>query len=140
MFRNSSPRDYSSHVGNTNIVCVVDQFDAQPFNKNEAGWRRNDISELARATSKSQYDAIMSRLVELRQSGDIKDGTTVEQAISLIKPRFVQSPNEIEQFIEATNGSVMQRVTDAYNKALKDTKLSKDSPDPAPESPTTTTE
>lgn len=111
------------------FVRVVDQFDSQDFNENEAGWIRNDISQLARATSQSQYESIMRRLVELKQEGGIKDGTTVEEAISQIKPRYAQSPNEIEQFIALTNGNVMDKVNAAYQEALKDVKLNKDTSD-----------
>lgn len=117
------------------FVCVIDQFDAQPFNNNEAGWIRNDISQLARATSQSQYDALMRRLVEIKAEGGIKEGTSVEEAISQIKPRYAQSPNEIEQFIQMTNGDVMKKLDEAYQKSLKDVNLKKDesSPEPASE-------
>lgn len=99
---------------------VIDQFDAQEFNQNDAGWIRNDISQLARATSQAQYDAIMQRLVELKQQGGISDDMSVEDAISQIKPRYAQSPNEIEQFIAYTNAGVMSKLSEAYEKALKD--------------------
>lgn len=115
------------------FVRVVDQFDAQDFNENEAGWIRNDISQLARATSQSQYDAIMRRLVELKQEGGIKEGTTVEEAISQIKPRYAQSPNEIEQFIAFTNSNVMDKVNAAYQEALKEVKVDKEAPAPSPD-------
>ena len=39
--------------------CPIDQFDSKDFNTNDAGWIRNDISQLARATSQSQYDSIV---------------------------------------------------------------------------------
>lgn len=99
---------------------VVDQFDAQDFNLNEAGHIRNSISELARAQSKSEYDSIMARLVELQNDSGIKEGTTIEQAISQIKPRWAQSPNEIEQYLQMTNGDVMKRIDDAYQKVVKE--------------------
>lgn len=106
----------------TNVAydLVIDQFDAQDFNQNEAGWIRNSISELQRAQSKSEYDSIMARLVEIKSEGGIPEGTTIEQAISQIKPRWAQSPNEIEQFVAMTNGDVMERINDAYQKAIKD--------------------
>ncbi len=102
------------------FMCSIDQFDSQDFNQNEAGWIRNDISQLARATSQSQYDAIMRRLVELKQEGGIDEKTSIDEAIAMIKPRYAQSPNEIQQFLEMTNGDVMEKVTAAYQEALKD--------------------
>lgn len=107
------------------FACVVDQFDQQDFNLNEAGYPRNSISQLARAQSQSEYDSIMRRLVEIKSDGGIKEGTTVEDAISQIKPRYVQSPNEIEQFIQFTNGDYMSKVNEAYEASLK-----KDEPSP----------
>lgn len=103
---------------------VIDQFDAKEFNQNDAGWIRNDISQLSRATSQAQYDAIMKRLVELQQQGGIPADMSIEDAISQIKPRYAQSPNEIEQFIAYTNSGVMSKLTEAYNKALNDEPIS----------------
>ena len=112
--------------------CSIDQFDSQEFNRNEAGWIRNDISQLARATSQSQYDAIMHRLVELKQEGGIDEKTSIDDAIAMIKPRYAQSPNEIQQFIEMTNGNVMDKVNAAYQQALKDVHPDKVDLEPAP--------
>ena len=121
MFRVDNPIIRSRIIDDRKeFKCTIDQFDAQEFNKNEAGWIRNDISQLARATSQSQYDAIMRRLVELKQEGGIDDKTSIDEAIAMIKPRYAQSPNEIQQFIEMTNGNVMDKVNAAYQQALKD--------------------
>ena len=66
MFRLANPVIPVKIIDNRkSFQCTIDQFDSQDFNLNEAGWIRNDISQLARATSQSQYDAIMRRLVEL---------------------------------------------------------------------------
>lgn len=115
------------------FLCPIDQFDSKDFNLNDAGWIRNDISQLARATSQSQYDAIMRRLVELKQEGGIPEGTKVEDAISMIKPRFAQSPNEIEDFIKMTNGDFTARLDEAYRKSLKLDDVNKSSLEPVPE-------
>lgn len=116
------------------FVRSIDQFDAQEFNKNDAGWLRNDISQLARATSQSQYDAIMRRLVELKHSGSIPDDVSKEDAIAMIKPRWAQSPNELEEFMSMTNDDFMQKLDDAYRKAVKDSPVADPAPvdDPAP--------
>ena len=119
---------------NKHLACSVYQWDAQDFNLNEAGFPRNSISQLARAQSQSEYDSIMRRLVELKQEGGISDDTTVEQAISMIKPRYCQSPNEIEQFIQWTNGDVMTRLDEAYAKTVKDVKVDEKSVEPAAQS------
>lgn len=115
------------------FLCPIDQFDSKDFNTNDAGWIRNDISQLARATSQSQYDAIMRRLVELKQQGGIPDDMTVEQAISQIKPRYAQSPNEIEEFIKMTNGDFMARFDVAYKRALSPDVKPVEKPDVQPD-------
>lgn len=124
MFRNNENKFARVPVFKAEYAVTIDQFDAKDFNINEAGYIRNDISQLARAQSKSEYDAIMSRLVQLKNQGGLPDGTSNEDAIAMIKPRWAQSPNEIEQFIQMTNGNVMEKVNAAYEKALKDTKVS----------------
>lgn len=108
-----------THNLDSNQILVVDNFDSQPFNLNEAGWTRNDISQLARATSQSQYEAIMSRLVELKSEGNIPKDTPVEDAICMIKPRFAQSPVEIEQWLEMTNPAIMHKLDTAYRRAIE---------------------
>ena len=133
MFRLANPVIPVKIIDNRkSFQCTIDQFDSQDFNLNEAGWIRNDISQLARATSQSQYDAIMRRLVELKQEGGIDEKTSIDDAIAMIKPRYAQSPNEIQQFIEMTNGNVMDKVNAAYQQALKDVHPDKVDPEPAP--------
>lgn len=107
-----------SRPRNERHAITIDTFDKQPFNLNDNGFIRNDISQLARAQSKSQYEAYMDRLVQLKQEGNIKEGTTVDEAIAMVKPRYAQSYNEIADFIEYTNGNVMAKLDEAYKKAL----------------------
>lgn len=90
----------------TGAKVPIDNFDGQEFNLNDAGWVRNDISQIARAQSLQEYNLIMSRLQVLDESKSLPDNMTVEQAIKSIKPRFCQSPNEIEQWIEFTQADV----------------------------------
>lgn len=101
------------------FAVVIDQFDSMDFNLNPAGWPQNSISQLARAQSKSEYDAIMARLVELKQEGGLSPDVNIQEAIDSIKPRWCQSPNEIEQFVQLTNGSVMTKLNEAYEKSVK---------------------
>lgn len=137
---NGIPRLNYSEQDEKLYAVTVDQFDAQEFNLNDAGWIRNTISELSRATSKSEYDAIMARLVELKNVGGIPEGTSIHDAISMIKPRWCQSPNEIENWIQSTNPVVMAKIDAAYQLAVRDDveddakqPASVDSPSPSPD-------
>lgn len=104
----------------------IDNFDSQDFNLNEAGWVRNDISQLARAQSLQEYNLIMSRLQVLQDSKSLPENMTVEQAFKTIKPRFCQSPNEIEQWIEFTQADVdvaiAEVISNQVNPSSKDSK------------------
>lgn len=99
-------------------LVPIDNFDSQDFNLNEAGWVRNDISQLARAQSLQEYNLIMSRLQILKDSNSLPEDMTVEQAFKTIKPRFCQSPNEIEQWIEFTQADVDAAISEVISKQV----------------------
>lgn len=113
-------------------IIPVDNFDCKEFNRNDAGWPRNDISQLARAQSQSEYDSILRRLVELKNNQTLPADMKVKDAISLIKPRYVQSPNEIDQFISNLDSDTIASLELAYGKKQKD--IGKDVKDVEPSS------
>lgn len=98
-------------------LVAIDQFSGQDFNLNDAGWIRNDLSAAVRAQSLTEYQAIVNRLVEIKQKGGIPDDMPLDEAISQIKPRWAQSPNELEIFMQMTNDGAYARLQDAYDKA-----------------------
>lgn len=105
--------------GTIDKVVAIDTFDSQDFNKNDAGWIRNDLAQLARATSQSQYDSIMRRLVELHASGSIPEGVSNEDALKLLRPHFAQTPDELVTFAQRLANADMSALSDAYQKALE---------------------
>lgn len=111
-------------------ACAVpiDQFDSEEFNKNDFGFIRNDISQLARAQSVQEYDLLMKRLAVLKSKGDVSPDMTPEQAVSRVRSRYLQSPNELLSYAEQLAAGDMQKLDEAYRKALADVK-----PAPAPE-------
>lgn len=120
------------------VGIVIDQFDAQSFNLNEAGWPRNDIAQMARAQSKAEFDAIMQRLaVRDSQPSNIPKGMTDAEIYDFCRPRYSQSPLELEQFIEFSNGSVTKYLEERYSKNNTDSvKLDPVTSDSAPASVT----
>ena len=102
---------------------LIDNYDSQDFNLNDAGWIRNDISALARAQSKAEFDAIMSRLQVQPDKPGIGDDVSLEDAFKQIRPRWCQSPNELEFWAQMTNGDVMDKLDAAYRESLKDVKV-----------------
>lgn len=112
------------------LYVPVDQYSKQDFNLNEAGWIRDTISTIARAQTIEEYNALVSRLTQVAAGSSLPDDLTDQQAFDMIKPRYSQSNQEIQQYIEFTNGSFAERVTAAYKKALgKSTDKSVDKPD-----------
>lgn len=99
------------------LICVVDQFAGADFNLNDCGWIRNDLSSLARAQSQSEYNMILQRLTEIKQTGGIPDDMSLEEAIKNVKPRWAQSPNELETFMAMTNQDAFDQLDEAYRKA-----------------------
>lgn len=95
-------------------VCAIDTFDQQDFNLNEAGWIRNDISQMARAQSLSEYEAIMRRLVTRPDEPD--DGLTDDQRLQMIKPRYCQSYNEVVAFAEKMTDRSFAALHASYEK------------------------
>lgn len=126
MFRNSNislDSDYSRYMEIKNHVVrsiPVDSFDVKAFNLNDAGWPRNDISQLARAQSQSEYDSILRRLVELKNTQTLPSDMKVKDAINLIKPRYVQSPNEIDDFLNSLGSDTIASLELAYGKKRDD--------------------
>lgn len=118
--------NYADNIEPMGNVVPIDGYDGQDFNLNEAGWIRNDISQLARAQSLQEYNLIMSRLQVLKDSKSLPEDMTVEDAFKTIRPRFCQSPNEIEQWIEFTQADVDTAIDEvlAKKEAKTDEKVS----------------
>lgn len=87
---------------------------------NEAGWVRNSIAQIARAQSMDEYNKLAARMVDFRVQNNLPEDVTDEQAFDMIKPRFAQSANEVQQFIEMSHDVYMKRMNDAYKKAVPD--------------------
>lgn len=103
-------------------VAGVDQFDGQDFNINDCGFIRNDLCQLMRAQSQAEYDMKLKTLTEI-PSSSIPDDVTTEDVISMIKPKYAQSPAELAIFAESLAQRDMVKYHDAYEKALKDVKV-----------------
>lgn len=95
-------------------LMAVDQFLSGDFNKNDAGWFRNDLSALAAAQTREQYEAILRRLKEMPSSSNIPEGTKLEDAFNFIRPRYVQTENEFADFAEFMTKKGLEAQEAAY--------------------------
>lgn len=126
MFRNLNLKAINdsaryAEVKNHKVRSIpVDSYDVKEFNLNDAGWPRNDISQLARAQSQSEYDSILRRLVELKNTQTLPSDMKVKDAINLIKPRYVQSPNEINDFVNSLGSDTIASLELVYGKKQQD--------------------
>lgn len=102
------------------LHVVIDDYAGKDFNRNDAGWIRNDLALLARAQSLQEYELIMSRLQEVRSQSNLPDGISDQQAFDMVVPRFAQSPLELERYVQMSNDSFVERVNKAYERSVKD--------------------
>ena len=96
------------------LPCPIEQFPAKDFFQNECGWIRNDIAVLAATTSKSQYDAIVQRLVQRKTEFNLKPDTKLVDAYKVVVPRWCQSPMELANFAEYAANLQLADVDSAY--------------------------
>lgn len=102
-----------------NAAMVVDQFDGEDFNANACGWSRNDISQLARAQSKQEFDMYLSRLQEVKdQKSNLVDKLSLSENFGRIRPRYCQSFVETQQFAEMVGNYDASKLDDAYRKSV----------------------
>lgn len=101
------------------LIAGVDQYDSEDFNMNDCGFVRNDLSQLMRAQSQSEYDALLRKLVDVPSSNSsLPEDMPIEQAIAQVIPRYVQSPSELSMFAESLASRDMRTLDDAYRRAL----------------------
>ena len=113
---------------------VIDSYDAQPFNRNDCGWIRNDISQLMRAQSQEEYNMLLHKLEVTNDTGSLPKGMKREDAIKRIKPRYAQSQVELQQYAEYLAGLDSARLDEAYARATEN-KIEQKVEQPAVEQP-----
>lgn len=95
-------------------VCAVDQFLNNDFNLNDCGWLRNDLSALAAATTREQYEEILRRLKELPATSSLPKDVKLKDAFNLIKPRMCQTENEFADFVGFMTKQGIENADAAY--------------------------
>lgn len=114
--------EYTKPFGKDIPVAPIEQFAAKEFFNNDAGWTRNDIAVLAACTSKSQYDAIVQRLVERKADFNLKPETKLIDAYKICTPRWCQSPLELQNFAEYAANLQLADVDKMYENMRPDEK------------------
>lgn len=89
--------------GNDPLQIYIDQFPSQDFNRGANGLPASDITLLSRATSSREYEMILARLKEVQLQQPDNSKKTNKQIISEIMPSWVQTPSEIDRFMDWFN-------------------------------------
>lgn len=111
------------------LVGIVDQFDGQKFNLNEAGHIMSEITALVRANSESEFQNILSRLHELAPTSPYA-GMSDKEMLQRVKPRLCQTPAEYNRFLEYVKGVDF----DFYSSLIEDESTPESIPESTPES------
>lgn len=90
------------HGSDVNRV-PIDQFNSQSFNIGSNGLPANDITLLMRAQNVREYEVILNRLQEVRVKNPNNKGKTDKQIIGEMMPSWVQTPAEIDKFMNWYN-------------------------------------
>lgn len=101
------------------LVCKVDQFSAKEFNNNDFGWSANTISAMAKAATYSEFMAIAQSISNTPAKYNLPAKCSLKDALSLCRPRMAQSPAELDMWAEQLATRDMEKLNDAYEKALQ---------------------
>lgn len=78
---------------------VVENYPAEMQNINEHGFIRNDISQIMLAQMPQDLDYILNR-ISLAKKESKFSGMSDKDILLTIKPRLLQSPAEIEKYLQ----------------------------------------
>lgn len=68
------------------------------YTRNIYGWLRNDFAELQESNDSLSMARILQRMQEFKDSGGDNADKSFDEIISLVKPRWCQSPAELDRF------------------------------------------
>lgn len=116
MYLNRSKYTKSHSVIKVNGQRMIRQYDhlTGDYSVNDNGFLRNDFSELNARNDSYHMALALSRLREFKSQGNLPPNATLEDAVKLIRPRWCQSPAELDRF----EVYLMDHALDLY-KSLK---------------------
>lgn len=102
-------------------VCKVDQFYAQPFNKGYFGWCRNSISAMAHAVNYQEFLSLAQAIAKSPKQFNLPDKCSYKDALALCRPRYAQSPYELDMFAKQLADNDMSNLSEQYLKNISNT-------------------
>lgn len=102
-----------------NNVRRIRVFDSQTgdYSINSHGFIRSDFAELNSREDIYKYAAALSRMQELDAQSNLPKDCTLEDAVRMIRPRWCQSPAELDRFEQYC----IDNALDFYNKLKQNT-------------------
>lgn len=102
-----------------NKVRVIRVYDSQSgeYSVNANGHLRSDFAELNSREDNYRYAVALSRLQELDAYSNLPENATLEDAVRLVRPRWCQSPAELDRFEQYC----IDNALDFYKKLKDDT-------------------
>lgn len=114
-------------------VCPVDAFAGKSFNINPFGHIQNDVSALMQAQSRSEYDMIAQRLVEVQGENPDNSNLSDTDLFRFAVGRHFQTPAEVAYMAESITKKADLRAqqieNDARLKAEEKARLEKEKAD-----------
>lgn len=90
-------------------VCPVDAFAGKSFNINPFGHIQSDVSALMQAQSRSEYDMIAQRLVEVQGENPDNSNLSDTDLFRFAVGRHFQTPAEVAQLSESITRKADER-------------------------------
>lgn len=98
--------------------AFASQDSVQSFALNDCGWPMSDVTLLLKVQSDDQISSVLNRLVELKQSNNIPEGTSDQQIImDYIVPRYVGTSSE---YLTYLTGKYETSITSDDMRILQD--------------------
>lgn len=98
---------------------IVDGFANQEFAVSSKGWILSDIALLQRASSQKELDFALSRLREVGVINQTNEGKSVNEILSDVLPRYVQTPAELQRYVSFYSSTSFNDDVEVIQKVSK---------------------
>lgn len=97
-FRNKLVSDFRFPFREIDEISIVENYPSEMQNINEHGFIRNDISQILLAQFPTDIDWVLNRISLARKENKF-NGMSDKDILLSIKPRLLQSPAEIDNYL-----------------------------------------
>lgn len=113
---------YDKKGNRFDVPIPVEQRFAKEFNNKANGHPKSDISRLIDSTSSLEMQQLLSKMRGVSTSQNDSSKLTLEQKFLATKPRFVDTPNERERFLNYAMNQTGLSEDDLFEMSLENKK------------------